>query len=111
MWEHFTTKPFIPEISFIDHVLTPWSSWLIVASATLLASPSHVTILNNFLTNLSESIKKFDAPDARKKDSKEFVVGHFGYEEKDVEAWLETVRYPLNGVREVKKDTIFETLT
>lgn len=106
MWEHFTTKPFLSELRFIDHVLTPWSSWLIVAPPTLTSDAR----LTQFLADLSASIHAFDAADARKGSSKEFILGHFGYEEEDVEAWLETVRYPTAGVEVVERATIVKTL-
>lgn len=110
MWEHFTTKPFLSELRFIDHVLTPWSSWMIVASPALTSSPKRAEVLKTFLANLSSSIRAFDDAEARKTSSKEFVIGHFGYPEVDVEAWLESVRYPTVGVEVVKRGTIKETL-
>ncbi|KAI5476839.1 NMT1/THI5-like domain containing protein [Pseudohyphozyma bogoriensis] len=106
MWEHFTTKPYLNELRFIDHVLTPWSSWLIVTSPEHYASST----VKAFLANLSASIHAFDAPAARESSSKEFIKGHFGYPEEDVVAWLEGVTYPKVGVEVVKKSTIEETL-
>lgn len=106
MWEHFTTKPYLSELRFIDHVLTPWSSWLIVAPPAIASSPA----LKTFLANLSESIHSFDAADARKGSSKEFIIGHFGYPKEDVEAWLEGVTYPQTGVEVVERETIEKTL-
>ncbi|KAK4704234.1 hypothetical protein P7C70_g1983, partial [Phenoliferia sp. Uapishka_3] len=108
MWEHFTTKPYLSELRFIDHVLTPWSSWLIVAPPALISS--RAVILKNFLKSLSASIKKFDAPEARKTSSKEFIIGHFGYPEEDVEAWLRGVTYPQDGVENVERSMIEKTL-
>ena len=110
MWEHFTTKPFLSELRFIDHVLTPWSSWLIVAPPALTSNPERAATLKAFLANLSASIHSFDAPAARKTSSKEFILGHFGYDEADVEAWLKTVTYPTTGVEVVERATIEKTL-
>jgi hypothetical protein len=102
------SKPFLNETRFIDHVLTPWSSWLIVASPTLISTRR--SILTSFLSNLSASIAAFDAPSARLTTSKAFVINHFGYPEVDVQAWLGTVRYPLDGVDKVAKGLVVETL-
>lgn len=110
MWEHFTTKPFLSEVRFIDHVETPWSSWMIVATPHL-RSPEHATTLTSFLARLSKSIQAFDAPAARTSTSKEFIIGHFGYEPEDVQSWLDAVRYPQKGVEIVEKDTITKTLS
>jgi hypothetical protein len=110
MWEHFTTKPYLSELRFIDHVLTPWSSWLIVAAPSLTSSPERSAVLRTFLSNLSTSIHKFDAADARATSSKDFIIGHFGYPEVDVKAWLEGVRYPTTGVEVVERETIEKTL-
>lgn len=110
MWEHFTTKPFLSELRFIDHVLTPWSSWVIVASTALTSSPERSAVLKTFLSNLSDSIHAFDDATARETTSKEFIIGHFSYPEEDVKAWLDTVTYPKTGVEEVERTTIAKTL-
>lgn len=107
MWEHFTTKPFLNELRFIDHVLTPWSSWLLVATPTTLANP---TILNGFLDNLTIAIQQFDSPQARAGPSRDFVVNEFDYPRKDVESWLETVTYPKGDIRDVKEHMVRQTL-
>ncbi|KAM0748336.1 periplasmic binding protein-like II [Meredithblackwellia eburnea MCA 4105] len=108
MWEHFTTKPYLSELRFIDHVPTPWSSWKIVAPPSLISGRS--TELKKFLANLSGSIHAFDTKEAREGSSRSFIEGHFGYPEEDVRAWLDTVRYPETGVDVVKKETIEKTL-
>ena len=108
MWEHFTTKPFLNELRFIGHVPTPWASWMIVASPTLCSSRAEQ--LKKFLADLSDSIHAFDNAEARSSTSKEFIKGHFGYPEEDVEAWLKQVEYPSTGVEVVERATIEKTL-
>lgn len=108
MWEHFTTKPFLSELRFIGHVPTPWASWMVVASPSLVSSRAEQ--LKKFLADLSESIHAFDDAEARKSSSKEFIKGHFGYPEEDVQAWLDQVTYPKVGVDVVEKSTIQRTL-
>lgn len=107
MWETFTSKPYFDEVRLIDHVLTPWSSWLIVATPSTIATPAP---LQAFLANLTKSIHAFDDPLARSTTSKEFIMDHFGYPEEDVESWLGTVTYPKGGVQVVEKATILTTL-
>ena len=107
MWETFTSKPYFNEVRPIDHVLTPWSSWLIVATPRTISAS---TPLKEFLAKLTKSIHAFDTPAARSTSSKEFVMGHFGYPEEDVESWLQTVTYPKVGVEVVEKATVLTTL-
>lgn len=115
MWEHFTTKPFLSEVRFIDHVLTPWSSWLIVASPSLLSSSEKSAQLENFLAGLNERVVAFDKPEAREKESVEFVQEAFGYPEEDVRSWFESVRYPTatksgKGIKEVSGEMVLNCL-
>ncbi|BGP51956.1 hypothetical protein JCM10450v2_007916 [Rhodotorula kratochvilovae] len=112
MWEHFTTKPYLSEVRFIGSVPTPWHSWVLVAppSATAPSSPL-LPVLQSFLTNLTASIHAFNAPEARKGPSKEYIQGHFGYPEEDVRAWLEQVDYPRGDVVEISKEMVQKTLS
>ncbi|GAA5940137.1 hypothetical protein JCM3775_007274 [Rhodotorula graminis] len=112
MWEHFTTKPYLSEVRFIGSVPTPWHSWVLVAppSTTSPTSPL-LPVLQSFLSNLTTSIQAFNAPEARKTSSKEFIEGHFGYPTEDVEAWLAQVDYPHGDVVEVSKDMVEKTLS
>lgn len=105
MWEHFTTKPYLDEVRFIDHVLTPWSSWMIAASTKARQSD----LLKDFMSRLSESVRQFDDQTARASSSKEFVMNHFKYPEEDVKAWLEGVKYP-SDVQVVEQKTLENTL-
>ncbi|BGP18416.1 hypothetical protein JCM10213_001663 [Rhodosporidiobolus nylandii] len=111
MWEWFTTKPYLNEVRFIGSVPTPWHSWVLVAPPRTTAPDSPLRpILQHFLTNLTSSIQAFDAKDAREGSSKEFIKGHFGYPEEDVQAWLKQVSYPEGDVREVDRGMVEKTL-
>lgn len=108
MWEHFTTKPYLSELRFIGHVPTPWASWMIVASPSLVSARGEQ--LTQFLRDLTRSVHAFDDAQAREGVSKEFVMRQFGYPEEDVVAWLEGVRYPKEGLERVEKSTVEKTL-
>lgn len=108
MWEHFTTKPYLSEVRFIDHVLTPWSSWMLAASPK--ATSEKADLVKEFMERLSESVRRFDDADSRKSTSKDFVMKQFDYPEDDVKAWLEGVKYP-STVRIVEQKTLDNTLS
>lgn len=105
-------QPYLSEVRFIGSVPTPWHSWVLVAppSTTSPSSPL-LPVLQSFLSNLTTSIQAFNAPEARKGSSKEFIEGHFGYPPEDVEAWLAQVDYPHGDVVEVSKDMVEKTLS
>jgi len=128
MWEKFTTKvswyhlsrlksssinlrqPYLNEIRFIGTVPTPWHSWAVVASPSTLASSSPLLpVLESFLSNLTTSIRAFDSPEARSKDSVEFVKNAFGYPEDDVRAWFDQVSYPRGEVKEIERAMVEKT--
>ncbi|PWZ02595.1 hypothetical protein BCV70DRAFT_196836 [Testicularia cyperi] len=93
MWEWYTTKPYADsgEIRFIGNVPTPWPSWTIAASNTVTGSSS---VLPHFLEKLQDSIRQFANPENRASGScKSFILSHHDYDPKDVESWLETVRW------------------
>ncbi|KZV64599.1 periplasmic binding protein-like II [Peniophora sp. CONT] len=94
MWEWFTTKPWADrgEVRFIGSVPTPWPSWQIAAHISEERAPRD--LLKQFLTKLSDYVRAFDAPEARKEKDVEFIKSTFGYPETDVRAWLDTVAYP-----------------
>ncbi|GAA5941312.1 substrate-binding domain-containing protein [Sporobolomyces koalae] len=110
MWEKFTTRPYLDEVRFIGVVPTPWHSWAVVASPTTLSSTSPLlAVLERFLSNLTESIRTFDASEARANESVQFVQTTFGYPEEDVRAWFDQVSYPQGPVREIEQAMVEKT--
>lgn len=109
MWEWFTTKPFVDagQVRFIGSVPTPWPSWLIAAHPSQERAPTHD--LRTFLETLSTYVVSFDAPENRARPNVEFIKETFGYREKDIGAWLQTVRYPQN-CSDIPEKVISDTL-
>ena len=66
----------------IGSVPTPWPSWQIAAHISEERAPR--ALLKQFLTKLSEYVRAFDAPEARKEKDVEFIKSTFGYPEADV---------------------------
>ena len=105
------TQPYLDEVRFIGTVPTPWHSWAVVASPSTLAPSSPLLpILEAFLSNLTQSIRSFDSPQARSSESVEFVKSAFGYPEEDVRAWFDQVSYPQGEVKEIEKAMVEKTL-
>ncbi|RCI16789.1 hypothetical protein L249_2025 [Ophiocordyceps polyrhachis-furcata BCC 54312] len=94
MWEHFTSKRFHDsgEIRRIGDMLTPWSSWKIVASTAL--APRHGCLdsrLRSVFQKLDQGIDYFNKhPD----EAVVYMSSSLGYTEADARAWLGTVGFP-----------------
>lgn len=106
MWEWFTTKPFLDagEVRFIGSVPTPWPSWLIAARPKVSSEA-----LKTFLTTLSTYVRSFDSTESRSGKNLEFIEAKFGYPQKDILDWQNTVGYPddcLSIPRKVISDTL-----
>jgi hypothetical protein len=105
MWEHFTTKPYTHpssspdhhQIRFIGSLPTPWPSWAIAASTSLLSQPDSHATLRTFLGSLEDKVRAFDSEEKRADESEEgdvrFVEREFGYEREDVKSWLGGTRW------------------
>ncbi|KAK0549539.1 hypothetical protein OC845_003077 [Tilletia horrida] len=92
MWEHFTTWPYVTsgEVRFIGNVPTPWPSWTIAASSDIATSPE----LAEFLSQAQTFMSDFATPDKVADGSASaFIQDHFKYEKKDVDTWLDSVRW------------------
>lgn len=101
MWETFTTKPYFDtgEVSKIGEVPTPWPGWSIAASVdTTLAGADQRAKLEDFLQRLQQSIVDFTSPSSFAANApRDFIVGELKYQPRDVEDWLQTVRWVGEG--------------
>jgi hypothetical protein len=106
MWERYTTKPYVDsgENRFIGFIDTPWPSWSIAASPS-----ADSAALKTFLERLSCSVRAFDSAEARRQPNVDFIKEHFKYDEVDIRAWLETVKYP-NDCAVLPKGVVLDTL-
>ncbi|ORY78998.1 hypothetical protein BCR37DRAFT_370255 [Protomyces lactucae-debilis] len=90
MWERFTTKKYYDsgEIKEIGEIYTPWPSWVITASSTLLERKAEVTSL---LEAINEGIVYFLE---HYDEGIEHIHTNLDYSKEDAEAWFKTVKYP-----------------
>lgn len=93
MWEHFTSKRYYDkgEIRRVGEIYTPWSSWKIVASTSLVKGAELDPRVDDLLDKLNLGIKHFND---NQEEAVEFISTHLDYSAEDARAWLETVRFP-----------------
>ncbi|WFD34051.1 hypothetical protein MCUN1_000879 [Malassezia cuniculi] len=95
MWEWFTTKPYQDsgEVRFIGSIPTPWPSWTIAASTSVLAG-ERLEVLRAFLTELDSHIRAFANPTTRADRSlHRFIEEVHQYKPEDIEQWAAGVRW------------------
>lgn len=120
MWEWITTRAAArPEgatghdnlrVHFVDEVLTPWPSWLIVASTKTIDSTESADAVKNFLEGLNKHIRAFSADKTLDGPNFEFLKKNFNtHTEEDLKEWLGKVSYPENCLS-VPVDLIQKTL-
>jgi ABC-type nitrate/sulfonate/bicarbonate transport system substrate-binding protein len=92
MWEHFTSKRYYDsgEIRRVGEIYTPWSSWKIVASTSLLPGGKPDPRIADLFTKLDKGIKHFDA---HHDEAVKYISTHLDYSEEDAREWLKTVRF------------------
>lgn len=108
MWEHFTTKKYYDnnELKRVGEIFTPWSSWKIVASTSLIVNGAAEDRVQNLFSKLDEGISYFNShPD----EAVQYITSSLGYSEEDARAWLKTVRFPAE-TRGVSLKTIEECM-
>ncbi|QSZ31007.1 hypothetical protein DSL72_000568 [Monilinia vaccinii-corymbosi] len=91
MWEHFTSKRYYDsgEIKKIGEIYTPWSSWKIVASTTVLKN-SEDKRLDDLFEKLDKGIKYFQENQG---EAVKYISTSLDYSEEDAKEWLKTVRF------------------
>jgi ABC-type nitrate/sulfonate/bicarbonate transport system substrate-binding protein len=93
MWEHFTSKRYYDsgEIRRVGEIYTPWSSWKIVASTSLLrdAVVADGKVMDLF-TKLDQGIAHFNA---NKEEAVTYIAENLDYSEEDAREWLKTVEF------------------
>ncbi|KDN48191.1 hypothetical protein K437DRAFT_245687 [Tilletiaria anomala UBC 951] len=109
MWEWVTTLPYVHsgQVRYIGNVPTPWPSWSIAASTSILVPGSEdQQLLDTFLSKLQESIATFLHPDSiSQQKPQQFVQQRFEYKPEDVETWFNSVRYVRDPRPDSKNDT------
>ncbi|KAK7744279.1 hypothetical protein SLS62_010306 [Diatrype stigma] len=96
MWEHFTSKRYYDsgEIRRVGEIYTPWPSWHIVASTSLLGQggPDQKTDprLPDALAKLDQGIAYFDQ---HHDEAVQYISTHLDYSEADAREWLKTVEF------------------
>jgi len=120
MWEWITTRAAArPEgatghdnlkVHFVDEVLTPWPSWLIVASTKTIANTASADAVKAFLEGLNKHVRAFSSDKTLDGSNFEFLKKNFStHTEEDLQEWLGKVSYPENCLN-VPSDLIQKTL-
>lgn len=98
MWEHFTSKRYYDagEIRRVGEIYTPWSSWKIVASTSLISRNGSGTSspdprVNDLLDKLNLGIRHFNE---NQDEAVQYISSELDYSEEDAREWLKTVRFP-----------------
>ncbi|KAL3423092.1 hypothetical protein PVAG01_04839 [Phlyctema vagabunda] len=93
MWEHFTSKKYYDngEIKRIGEIYTPWSSWKIVASTSLLSSTGkYDERLEELFEKIDKGVRYFEG---NKEEAVKYISTSLDYSEADAREWLQTVRF------------------
>lgn len=94
MWEHFTSKRYYDsgEIRRVGEIYTPWPSWHIVASTSLLGGEGRPTDprLSDALAKLDQGVAYFGQ---HHDEAVEYISTHLDYSEADAREWLKTVEF------------------
>ncbi|KAH9909651.1 hypothetical protein F4778DRAFT_775565 [Xylariomycetidae sp. FL2044] len=93
MWEHFTSKKYYDsgEIRRVGEIYTPWSSWKIVASTSLVGDDNKPDPrIADLFSKLDQGIKYFDA---HQDEAVKHISTELDYSEEDAREWLTTVRF------------------
>ncbi|KAJ4389051.1 hypothetical protein N0V93_006513 [Gnomoniopsis smithogilvyi] len=93
MWEHFTSKRYYDsgEIRRVGEIYTPWSSWKIVASTSLVKDGKLEERIGFLFQKLDQGIQYFNE---NKDEAVKYISTELDYSEEDAREWLKTVKFP-----------------
>jgi hypothetical protein len=93
MWEYFTSKRYYDsgEIRKVGEIYTPWSSWKIVASTSLIKGDNLDPRVDDLMDKLNLGIKHFNE---NQDEAVKYISTELDYTEADAREWLQTVRFP-----------------
>jgi hypothetical protein len=105
MWEHFTSKRYYDNgsIKRIGEIYTPWSSWKIVASPSLISDSD--PRLHEMFASIDKGIAHFES---HPEEAVEYICSALDYTKQDATEWLDTVKFA-KGVRGVTSDVVGKT--
>lgn len=119
MWEHFTSKRYYDngEIKRVGEIYTPWSSWKIVASTSLLnpqnwskgpnaSQPALKEDLEDALQKINKGVRHFEE---NQEEAVAYISTKLDYSEEDAREWLKTVRFA-HDVRGVDRSVVKKTV-
>jgi len=95
MWEHFTSKRYYDsgEIRRVGEIYTPWSSWKMVASTSLLRAGEKgkpYRRLMDVFRKLDQGVKYFET---HHDEAVEYISTNLDYSAEDAAEWIRTVRF------------------
>ncbi|KAF3771309.1 periplasmic binding protein-like II [Cryphonectria parasitica EP155] len=99
MWEHFTSKRYYDagEIRKVGEIYTPWSSWKIVVSTSLVPTAAGDDGLDervrDLFRRLDQGIKHFNE---NGEEAVRYISTELDYSEEDAREWIKTVRFPVS---------------
>ncbi|RYP42327.1 hypothetical protein DL767_000249 [Monosporascus sp. MG133] len=96
MWEHFTSKRYYDsgEIRRMGEIYTPWPSWQIVASTSLVGNGGDADKVDprllDVFAKLDQGVKYFGE---HHEEAVQYISTHLDYSELDAREWLKTVEF------------------
>lgn len=108
MWEIFTTKKYYDngELKKIGQIYTPWPSWVVTASSSILSSSSED--VKKFLLAVNEGIEYFNA---HHDEAVSHIIANLDYNEQDARAWLKTVEFVPNTLEVNQQKILHNTIS
>ncbi|KAI9763946.1 MAG: hypothetical protein M1840_008980 [Geoglossum simile] len=107
MWEHYTSKRYHDDgsIKRIGEIYTPWSSWKIVASPSLINDNDNDKRLHDMFASIDKGIAHFES---HPEEAVGYICSALDYTEQDAAEWLKTVKFA-KSVRGVASDVVEKT--
>lgn len=113
MWEYFTTKKYYAAdadaaVRQIGEIYTPWPSWCITASQSLLDSAEGAAAVADFLKGLDAGVAYYGK---HKDEAMSYIAENLDYSRADAEAWAETVTFATTTVARVDPAMVDAAIT